>query len=230
MDKLKVLFAFLFIGFFVAGCAQPEVEPEVEPEPEPEPEVEVQPEPEPEPEMSDELKEILANNEKVTSFEYRYSGPGEKQITYHVKGNLMRGSYASKREYEKFIYYRIYLNLKDETAYLVCDDIDECKVKKALTANYDEFAPPDTPLDVVRKIQYAEITERTQLDNKNTAVVSYVNEDGNQEKMWIWEYWGMPLKREVSVGGTKDTYEYDGLVINSVTDGDVTMPIDVELT
>ncbi len=233
MDKIKILFALFVIAIFVVGCAPPEVEPGAESEAETQPEAEVQPEAEPEPEvvqeMSDELKGVLEKNENVKSFEYRYSGPEEIQIAYSVKGDLIKGSYQSFKKYNDFKYYDIYMNTMDETAYLVCYDVIECKGKKALTVPFEDFDPV-TPLEFVRTIEYGVITEHTQVDNKNTVVVSFTNADGNQERVWIWDYWGMPLKREVSVGGEKEIYYYNGLVVNTVLDNKVTMPTDVDLT
>lgn len=233
MDKIKLFLALLVIGFLIGGCAPP-TEPEVveEPEPEPQPEpIVVEPEPEPviKKEMTDELKAIIAKSSRVNSMEFRYRSPAEKQITYWFKGDLVKGSYISLREYNDFSYYHVYLNTKDKTAYLVCDDYIECRGNKAMAVAYSMFAPPDSPLDVVNSIEFGQITEHTQIDNKDSVIVSHINPDGNQERLWIWKFWGLPLQFEVTQAGEKVMYYYNGLVVNGVMDGDVTMPTNLEL-
>lgn len=231
MDKIKILFIALVAVLFLGGCAP--VEPEVVEEPYEEiiehaPEV-VEPEPEPVPEMSEELIEILANSDKVKSFEYRYNAPGIKDATYWFKGDLSKATYSSMQRHNDFDYYHVYVNTEEKTAYLVCDDAIECKGKKGMAVNYLDFEPPRTPWMIVKSIEYGTISEHTQIDNKNTAVVNFVNSEGNTEKLWVWEFWGMPLQREVFENGAPQTYSYDDLIINGVKDEDVTIEDDIEL-
>ena len=231
MDKLKILFAALVIALIIGGCAPVEEvveEPVIEEEIEHAPEVE-EPEPEPEPEMSQELIDLLENSNKVKSFEYRYKAPGVIQATYWFRGDNVKVSYKAMQKHNDFYYYDVYINTAEETVYLICDDFDDCKGKKGTTANYLDFEPPRTPWMIVQSIEYGTISEHTQIDNKDTVVVNFVNVEGNQEKLWVWEYWGMPLQREVMEDGTKQMYYYDDVVVNGVKDEDFDMPDDIEM-
>lgn len=231
MDKWKLVFVFIVIGLFIGGCAKPQAEPEVVPEPVLEPQPVVMPEPEPviKEVISAELQGILNNNQKVKSFMYRYTSPNTMQVTYYFKGDKIRATYSEIKDHNEFPYYHIYFNTAEETAYLACDDVMECKGKKALSVDFDEFKPEASPLEVIQALEYGEITEHTQIDNKDSAIVRYTNAMGNEERIWIWEFWGMPLQREVKVRTGTEMFYYNGLVINGVVDSDVDMPSDLEL-
>ena len=185
MDKLKILFIVLVALMFIGGCAQPEPEVIEEQEQEVEYAPEPEPEPAPEPEMDVELVKILENSNKVKSFYYRYEAPGANSISYWFKGDMVKASYNKLQKYNDFWYYHVYVDTEEETAYLVCDDFDQCKGKNGISANYQDFIPPVTPWMIVQSIEFGTISEKTQIDNKDTAVVNFANAEGNQERLWI---------------------------------------------
>ncbi|MBW2971156.1 hypothetical protein KY320_03275 [Candidatus Woesearchaeota archaeon] len=232
MDK-KILFGILFVSLFVIGCTveQPEpVVPEKESEPvvvDQEPEVtEVQPEPEPpQLEMSEELLGILAKNDRVQRLEYTFKDSDGTYKAY-IDGNRQKILYAKIQRQGDFEYNSIYLDAGKRTAYLACITEEDCEYLRAIEVDYGDFEIT-TPLQVVNAMEYGEITERPQLDNKNTVVVSYTNPQGNAERMWLWDYWGVPLQREITSGGKKSMIVYGSLVVNGAVD--VELPKRIEI-
>ena len=226
--NFKVLFGIFMILLLVVGCSKPaekQTQPEVKPE---QPSGEsVQPEVQ-KSELSQELKDILAKNANIKNFEYIYSENLADTSTYSVLGDKIKIAYGSRQMFNNFVYYTIYIDGAAKKEYLVCDVAEECKGVKALEITYGTFGK-ESPLEVIRRLDNGEITERTQIDNKNTVVVAYTNSDGDAERIWIWDFRGMPLKREMNKAGVKTTIAYDKMVINSLSEQDVTLPKGIEM-
>lgn len=228
----KIACVILLIGIMLVGCAttkevesvEPEPQAVVEPEVVEEPEPETVPEPE-EPEMSDELVELLGKHTKVTKYSYTYK-EGTDAFPVEVDGSRQKITYGSMKQHGSFEYYDIYLDSEKRTAFLVCGDMKDCKGRFAMEVDYSDFEI-FTPFEAVARVNNGEITEHTQLQNRNSAVISYINEQKNLERMWVWEYWGMPMKREITSGGTKKNIYYDNLVIPATVD--VEMPEGLEI-
>ena len=224
---MKKLIAILLI-ILLFGCTQePVAEQEVSEEPMQEDlplEAEIIEPPE-EP-LAQEITALFARNSKITSYEYIYKGDSPQTITYYIKGEKIWASYPQVQEYGGFEFYDVYMDSKIAT--LICADVDKCKGKKAKEAPLSKFVPI-TPLEIISQISNGEITETTQIENRDTSVVSYTNADGNQERIWIWDYWGIPVKREITKTDSKEVIAYDNLVVNSVKDEQVTLPDDLEM-
>ena len=231
--NLKILFGVLVLLFLVAGCVpKPAVTPVQNATPQAPAEQPAAPAQPAAPELSQDIKDILAKTSKVKSFSYIYSenlAGTTGTSTYSVLGGKLKISFGPKQTYNNFNYYDIYIDRLNKLEYLVCANELECKGKKALNVTYGTFGK-ETPLDAANKIDNGQITERTQIDNKNTAIIFYKNAQGMDEKVWVWDFYGMPLKREIQVNGQKLTIFYDNLVINLVEDADVTMPSGLEMS
>ncbi len=183
---------------------------------EPEKEPEKQPERvEPELQMSTRLSAILEESERVSQYEYT-KRTGNKVVTFYVDGEKIKAEYPDMQSYKEFEYLKVFVDRDQETAFLVCDDVGDCKGTKAYEVDYSDFEF-ETPKDVIEKIEYAVITEETQLENKDCVVISNVNDE--QERIWIWEYWGMPLKSETIKNGKTTIVEYRNLVVGPVDAG-----------
>lgn len=231
---MKKIIIFLIISLFFIGCSQNERQVGEDEEPvialpekiEPvEEQIAVQPPEVPQPpQMSEQLQEVIDKSSKVTSLQYLYRSPKGEVITYYIKGDKIKATFSSMQMLDGFEYYHIYM---DETAYLVCDRMTECKGLKAKEVDISEFVPI-SPLQIVQSIEFAEITEETQIDNKNTVVVTYTNTEGNIQKLWIWDFWGIPLKAEETIRGDVLVTKYDNLVPNIVKESDITMPENLE--
>ncbi|MBS1267289.1 MAG: hypothetical protein MAG795_01261 [Candidatus Woesearchaeota archaeon] len=220
----KILAIILMI--LLIGCTK---EPDTQPEPAEQVEVETQvvepEEPEVEP-LDEDIKELFARNSKIKSYEYMYRGVSPIIINYYVRGENIKISHPQLQKYDGFEFYDVYLGSKE--AYLVCDKVDECKGRKSKIVGLSNFAPT-TPMQIVSQIDNGEITETTQIENRDTSVISYTNQDGNSERVWIWDYWGLPVKREIITDDGKIVIEYDNLVVNSVKEDQVTLPEDLDL-
>jgi hypothetical protein len=174
--------------------------------------------------MSDELKAILAKNARVNSYQYIYRDPNRNVETHYVNGYRLKVVFSSLQYIGNFSYNLIYLDYALNTSFIVCDRVQECGGVKGRMMPWDDYRRL-TPLALIKGMQYGEITETTQIGKMNTVVVMYNNTQGQAEKMWIWDYWGMPMRWEMTdKSGTKMRTDYEEMVINSVEPIDVIIP------
>ena len=229
--NLKILFGVLVMLFLVVGCVPKPAETQNQNEQTAPPaEQPAAPEqPAPKPELSQDIKDILAKTSKVKSFSYIYSENLAGTASYYVMGDKLKISYGPKQIYNSFNYYDIYIDRLDKKEYLVCNKDSECKGKLGTNITYGTFGK-ETPLDIANKIDNGQITERTQIDNKNTAIVFYTNSNGEEERVWLWDFYGLPLKREIQRNGKTLTILYDKLDVNLVEAPDVTLPSGLEMS
>ncbi len=231
---LIVIISVLLIALLIAGCVpqQPPVSQPADQEGQQNPDQNSAEEPaaqEPvKEELSQDIADILAKNQKIKSMQYIYSENLSGTATYYVVGDMLKLSYGPRQKYDGFEYYMIYADGTKGEEYLVCDKVDECKGVKGKKIGYGTFLT-ESPLSVIRKLDNGQITERTQINNMNTVVIDYTNSEGHQERIWVWDYWGIPLKREITIGSKKTTIAYDSMVINQLSEQDVTLPKSVEL-
>jgi hypothetical protein len=218
----------------LVGCGTPPANTTPPPSNEPavnEPPQQVTPEPEPvKPALSQEITDVLAKSTKVSSYQYVFQSSETSKYTakHYVKGDKLRIHYDSIQLYNSFSYFDIYIDKTKGLAYLVCDDVVACKGAKGKEVMYNEFNM-ETPLEVVSHIDNGVKVEDTEWDSKKTIVVSYVNEDGNDEKIWLWTYRGLPVKREITIGGKKVTLSYDNLVVDPAVETSVELPANLEM-
>ncbi len=180
--------------------------------------------------LSQEIKDTLAKSDSVNYFQYVYQSTESSRYTskHYAKGDKLRIHYDSFQKDGDFVYYDIYLDKSKGLAYLVCDDTVDCKGKKAKEVMFDSFNM-ETPLEIIAYIDNGEKVEDSEWDSKKAIVVSYVNKDEKSEKIWLWTYRGMPLKREISSGDSKIVITYNSLVVNPPQETPVDMPTGLEM-
>lgn len=240
MDR-RVFFGIFMLAVllvFAAGCSENAPEPEnnlqggnSEPEEAAEEESAEQEVPAPiETQLSQEITDILAKSEGISSFEYIYQQSDTAIYTanHYVLGDKMRIEYRSRQDYEGFMYYDIYIDKAEETAYLVCGDKTQCKGIKGKEVDFDEFNM-ETPIEVIPYIDNGEEIGVANVDGKATIIVNYYNKDGNSEKIWLWTYRGMPLKREITKGDTTLTIFYQSMVVNPADKTSLELPEEIEM-
>jgi hypothetical protein len=233
MNTKTFLGVLMLIGLliFIVGCAVPEdTAPQDNGPAANEPQQE-QVEPEPaKTELSQELTDLLAKSAKYSSYEYVYQSTENAKYTakHYVNGDKLRIKYDRIQKYDNFYYFDIYLDKAKGLAFLICDDVEDCKGTKGREVMFDEFNM-ETPKEVVSHIDNGEKVDETEWDSKKTIVVSYTNKDSNDEKIWLDKFSGLPVKREIWKGDTKTTITYNQLVTNPVQPTSVDLPTGLEM-
>jgi hypothetical protein len=180
--------------------------------------------------LSQEILDLIAKSKGVSSYEYTYKNSENSydSSNHYVKGDKLRMIYGSMRLYNKFSYYDVYIDKTKGLAYLVCQDVVNCKGKKGKEVMYPEFNHA-TPLEVLAGVNNGEKVEETEVGARKAWVISYINPDGDAEKIWLWTYKGMPLKREIIRDNKKITINYDNLVVDPQTETSVELPSGLEM-
>jgi len=174
-------------------------------------------------EMSRELLEIIAKADNVESMEYSYSRYIPNQAGYfmhvYVRGNKIKqvhpmdmGTYTPG----DIKYDTVYLDIAKKTAEVYCEDPEYCEDTDALIdVDYEDFVT-ETPLSLLRSIKYAEIKNSVIFDKKEATIIEFNNKEGNEQNVWLWNHWGVPLKYEIydSSGNIIEKVAYRGLVVN----------------
>lgn len=180
-------------------------------------------------EMSKELKDLIAKADSVTSLQYDYSsfvqGGVDVFIKFYIYGDKMKQVYPIKagahRPDERFD--TVYLDLSKKTAKAYCEDADHCEdITVLFSVDYNDYLV-QTPLDMLNSIDYAEIVGSDMYDKKETKIVEFNNKKGNTQKVWIWDYKGLPLKSEEYDQDDEliERVEYKDLIFNQLKERDV---------
>lgn len=235
----SILIVALILGVLLIGCkvAEEPVEEGVEAVSGPEVEIyeqisEKEPAPkkaEPElPPLSQELLDLIAKAEGIGSIEYSYGEykPGEAGIFMHVYVredkikqvfSIRGGTYTPGTMYDS-----VYLDLAEKTVKAYCEDIEDCEDTDALIpVNYNDFIV-ETPLSLLRTIKYGEIKGSAMFGNREAIIIEFINEQGNKQRVWLWNYWGVPIKYEIySADGERiKKVEYKGMIVNQLKSSD----------
>lgn len=184
------------------------------------------------PELPKDLSELIETaTTKVTKPNFRYTFKGAKGqdvYTYHVYGDKVRIDLPMYSTYKGFQFTRVYLDLTEKTAEGYCHTQTWCDVPGTqFDFDYEDYLGwvPTTPLDKLHEIDNGEVVETVNVDRKESKGVRYINSKGIEEKIWIWTYYGMPIKYSYdNEKGEKITFEFRDLVVNSLSKADVELP------
>lgn len=174
--------------------------------------------------LGEKLKALVAKSDKVKSMEYLYGENLEGSHVY-VVGTKMKQVFGSKITENNMDYFDVvYLDTVAKTAKAYCEGL-RCSVDEkdvAFDVDYDNYIT-ETPLDAINSITYGTVKETQMFENRESAIVERELDDGTIERMWVWTYAGIPLKREFLVDGKRvKRIEYLGLNINDLEESDVT--------
>jgi hypothetical protein len=229
--NVRLLLGILLLVLIFAGCSKPlppPVQETVQPPPvEP---VVAPPVVPPKPVLNADIAALIAKTSKISSYQYIYKSSEDPKAAsnYYIKADKIRIHYGSLQDINKFPYTDIYFDTTKRAATLVCTGYPECRGNRAKEVAYGDYKL-DTPLEVVARINNGEITERPQIDNKNTVVIRYNNTAHQPESIWLWEYYGIPLKREITQGSSKLVISYDKLVVDPNPETAVDLPSGLEM-
>ncbi len=172
--------------------------------------------------LADWTDELTKKADKIESLEYSYDGVYDAHI--YVKGNKMKQVFDPQRTEDRVQFYNaVYMDADEKTAVGYCEgescDYDEKKVVVSL--EYDDFVA-ETPVNVINSIIKGAVQGKQMFDNKEVVVIERGLENGMTETIWVWIYYGIPLKTEKSIGGQRiSRTTYLGMIVNGVKENDV---------
>ena len=176
-------------------------------------------------EMEDSVKELLTKAKtKVKSYSYTYFGPPDeaKGIDFTYKSNILKASYSStQRDDRQNPYDTVYLDLNTKNATAYCETVGRCDNRDlAIQVNYDDHFRT-MPFEILDSITFAVEKGNEQIDRKNAIILDFEDNTGKKGTIFIWEYWGMPL-RVIYTSPKSYKIEYREMAVNSVKDEDIT--------
>lgn len=185
-------------------------------------------------EMDDDIKDLLDKAAAVKSMRYSYKRyeedkpMGTTQVIF--KGDKMKLVLPIDRskpttDATKFDTVYIDTSLKTSTAY--CEDVDGCaNVNNVIPSEYKKFNEyiTNTPFGIINEITGTVVKKQTAVfDNKQTIMIEFENKQGKIQRVWLWDFKGLPIRSEVynSDMETEERIEFNTLVVDNVKDGEV---------
>ncbi|MEE9525687.1 MAG: hypothetical protein V3V78_03735 [Candidatus Woesearchaeota archaeon] len=177
--------------------------------------------------LTSEINTLLAKSDSVSSVEYSHrefvlGEPGYNAEVW-AKGNKQRHEISRQAGFAKGVRYdTIFFDLAKEEAIGYCTDEKTCedKLDAATPLEFDDYTT-ETPLNLVDQITVGSKIGSSMYDDREVIIIEY-EQGGNQVRVYVWDYKGLPLKYEVRDGEELiRKVEYLGLVINGVKDSDV---------
>jgi hypothetical protein len=169
--------------------------------------------------ISPEVQEILDGAKTIKSLTYMYYSSENERLgeNFYIKGDIIKRKLADVVTYYERSFDTIYMNTKTKTAESYCEKLSKkCPDRnQAFEVRLDDFYVK-TPFDWTNEIVYARVITQEDIDNKPVTVIAFKSQT-QEGKMWLRGR-GVPMK--VQVGNR--TYEFGSLVVDSLTDADVT--------
>ena len=212
---MRKLIFLLILAFFLVGCASRSAPTTQAPTAASEDTRKVV-------DASNPLVLLLENQDEVPNLKYRYSKlPNLNTETVSIKDNKIKIGLISGIIIKD--YSTIYLDSSTEEAYGLCEerkDVVCTDYGKKTVVNFDDFAPL-TPHYWLKKVpNFAEIKGTESISQRQTTVIEFGSE-GDNLKIWIDNFYKLPLKVQVESGSTKNTYVYEIITVGNIKDVDV---------
>ncbi|PIN73400.1 hypothetical protein COV20_04190 [Candidatus Woesearchaeota archaeon CG10_big_fil_rev_8_21_14_0_10_45_16] len=215
-----VIIVLLIATMLLVSCSpaeelpqpEPVQQPAVEPAAVPSAPVETQPE---EPQVKQqpldpEIASLLAKSDEIDSYGYAYSSRVRNQFenydtaafSVYVNGNNIKKVYAAPQKLRDNIHYNeVFLDSDAMTAYGICTARSiKCTglENKAYKVEYNFERLRITPFTVKESVlSSAEIEQQGVFQNRKSSVLRFTDSDGNEERIWVDQFYGMPLKHTI---------------------------------
>lgn len=165
------------------------------------------------------ITEVLGNIRKIrTNYEYdkRVIKDGEEVEALAVE--RLENNMVIRYDYNTY-----YINTEDREAYYYKKSHDRYE-----TQVYYQVVKPDTLLDELKDLEYAELVEDSYLvGDKESIIINFTNKEGDKIQATVWKYYGLPVKIENFDEGI--IIEYRDLAVNTLKQSDVTIPAGAEV-
>ncbi|MBN1157375.1 hypothetical protein JXA85_07155 [Candidatus Woesearchaeota archaeon] len=169
--------------------------------------------------ISPDVQEIIDGSRTIKSLTYMHYWSDNLRMgeSYFIKGNLIKRKLADIENYYERDIDTVYLDMETKTAEAYCERSSKrCYDKnQPFEVKYADFYVK-TPLDWVNEIVYARAVGSEDIENKPVTVIEFRSRTV-EGKMWLRGA-GVPMKVQID----NKTYEFSSLVVNSLSDEDVT--------
>ncbi|MFH1650040.1 MAG: hypothetical protein ABIA93_05815 [Candidatus Woesearchaeota archaeon] len=242
--KTQLLILLFVSAFLLAGCAQKaaydcsdgtivenaaDCPPEELAPPEPEPQA-----PEPENEtvpdqgqmLSPDVQAVFDKSAVVKSLQYTYTGPETtpaKEIWWITPEKAKVSLEISEKYYTDSTIDTVYFDRVTMKAVGYCEQrLAACKnLNTPQNVSYDEYWT-ETPLDWIAKVPASTVRKPgSQVDQRTTVKLEW-EDDGTQWTMFVYDYFGLPIKIEARTPAETRTWTYYDTGVNMVKPEDLT--------
>jgi len=116
----------------------------------------------------------------------------------------------------------VYLDTFKRTIKAYCEEEYCNDPNEALDTNYEDFVIV-TPLDELALIKdNAQVIGSEKIDGKESSIIQYRNDRGEDVRLTLWTFYGIPLKKELLINGVSQTQIlYQNLEVNTLSSSDV---------
>lgn len=174
------------------------------------------------------LTEILATAKNLPSYalDMVTSYPGEEAMTTRLWVKDGSRKLESTPEGETMVYL---LQAATQSSYIY---FPESKMGMQLDWDTAQTTPGGMFGDeYIAEIQAYQpiIVGEEMLDGKNCLVAQWTTE-GMEEKVWIWEEYGLPIRTEITMEGETSVTELKNIQIGGIADSEFELPDDIQIT
>lgn len=240
MRKIAAFLIVLLVIMLVSltACSKVQEEPEKINPPrqlEPEPLPSTTPAPAAEKKLAPAVQALVDKGKAITNYKYTFdSGLFGPSYEVYVRGNLVKKILADTVKLDQDIFYNeVYMDLTARTATAICSKSGSVSCQshynEAFTVPYTTERPAFFPVDLFARINTdAKIVGKERFDNRDTTIIEYTNVDGKKERLWIENYYGLPVRQEIYASSeTSEVLEkhtFTQINVGNVLTADVTVP------
>ncbi|HLC59731.1 MAG TPA: hypothetical protein VJH34_04375 [archaeon] len=233
-EKILLILCIMSILLLIVSCSGKQTQAQVQ-QPQEEAKVVAPPIDEviPAPELSAEVKELLTNKDKITSYSYKF-GELNQRNTYHIlrdKVKIELFEKPGKKAEEQ--YDTVYLDNTKKTAFGTCEKTgcSQSEKNKYRAISFEQYQLKSTPLTILEDVQSAEITKQGKLvNNRDTILVKMNNSKGDQIDAFLDKFYAFPHEAKITGADKKETLlQYFEVTINSLKESDMVLPKSYQL-
>ena len=182
-------------------------------------------------ENSNDVKTLLAKSKGITNYYYLYDNEDIESYEILVKDSRMKKVYVTpvKLSGETF-YDEVYLDSSKKTAIAICTKTSvlcDSSRGKAYSLNYENQLPKIDPVNLINQVKTAQKVGTQVIDNRQTTVLEYINVDGKREKLFVDDFYGIPLQQIIYENEEDEILEkhlFAKLSVGNVKENEITMP------
>ncbi len=176
------------------------------------------------------LTTLLSKNADAQNYYYLFDA--NKAGGYYVSayGSKIKKEYSDTiRLNNEFSYNKVFLDTSTKKAIAICDKGGiTCRSvwNKAQELPYEMQKIYPSPVDIARGVRSPKKIGTQVLQERETTIIDYWNGQGMKERLYVDNYYGLPLKQVIlgDDGSILEEHLFTQLSVGHVTEGDVILP------
>lgn len=187
----------------------------------------------PEKRVEPEFQDFVDDVNTYDNYEFKYTGPESAyNMEVSVKGDRLKyyfKDYTIKHDIAEF-YDTVVLDMENKAAYQYCGNKVKCSDSTMGFYRVVDYADKKIPTlqEVMNSITEAEIIGDEMVMQKSSKKVEYTDDEGITGIMWVDKFFGVPLRKEYTIGDKEKVEIFDAFSKGGVTDGMVSVPGSLE--